>query len=193
MLYSTAVAAQRAGRAARLIRGPRPFFPCQVTGPALPCKCAPGDNLALHRAIVEAEAGAVIVCDAQGRDDVAHFGELMALECLRRKIAGLVINGAVRDTAALERIGLPVFCTVVCPLPPAKEQAGHVGRTITMGGIRVTAGDQIIADRDGVLLIRRADWPRVLSAMKQTQAREKEVRRRMRAGEPLEDILKLKV
>jgi 4-hydroxy-4-methyl-2-oxoglutarate aldolase len=157
----------------------------------MPCRSAPGDNLALHRAIIEAKAGAVIVCDARGRDNVAHFGELMALECIRRKIAGLVIHGAVRDAGAVEKIGFPVFCTDLCPLAATKERPGSVGRTVTLGGVRVTAGDQVIADRDGVLLVPSADWPAVLSGMKHIQTREKETRRRMRAGESLAEIMGL--
>ncbi len=193
MKYSTAWAAQGACPATRLIRGPRPLFPCQASGPALPCRCASGDNLALHRAIMEAKAGAVIVCDARGRNDVAHFGELMALECVRRKIAGLIICGAVRDAEEMEKIGFPVFCTAVSPWPAAKKRGGSIGQVVTVGGVRVTAGDQIIADRDGVLLVRKADWPAMISAIRDTRRREKETRRRMRSGESLVHILKLKI
>jgi len=192
MVYSTALLAEKAGGAARLIRGPRPLFPCQVNGPAMPCRCAPGDNLALHRAVMEAKAGTVIVCDARGRDNVAHFGEFMALECVREKIAGLVIYGAVRDAAAVEKIGFPVFCTALCPLPPTKQHAGSVGRTITLRGVRVAAGDQIIADRDGVLMVPSMDWPKVLAGIKQLLVQERKTRRRMQAGESLGEILGLR-
>lgn len=193
MKYSTGWVAQGAGPGARLIPGSRPLFPCQAAGPALPCRCASGDNLALHRAIIEAKAGAVIVCDARGRNDVAHFGELMALECVRRKIAGLVICGAVRDSEAIEEIGFPVFCTAVCPWPAAKKRGGSIGQAVTIGGVRVTAGDQIIADRDGVLLVGKADWPAVISSIRDTQRREKETKQRMRGGESLARILNLKI
>jgi 4-hydroxy-4-methyl-2-oxoglutarate aldolase len=192
LAYPTALVAQGAGGVARLIRGPRALFPCQVAGPALPCRCAPGDNLALHRAILRGQPGVVIVCDAQGRDNVASFGELMALDCARRKIAGVVIYGAVRDTAALEEIGFPVFCMAQCPLSPAKKRAGVVGKTITLGGVRVEAGDEIIADWDGVLLVPAARWPAALTGIRDVQVREREVKRRLRAGEFLGEIIGLK-
>jgi 4-hydroxy-4-methyl-2-oxoglutarate aldolase len=194
MRYPTALVVQDARRAVRFIRirRLRPLLPCHISGSVMPCRCTPGDNLALHRAVMTARAGMVIVCDAQGRDDVAYFGELMARDCMRRKIAGLVIHGAVRDSDALIRLGFPVFCTALCPLPPVRRRVGSVARPITLGGARVAAGDQIIADRDGILLVSADEWLTVLSAMKQVQARERETRRRMRAGESLAGILGLK-
>ena len=191
MRYPTALVVQDALRVVRLIRirGLRPLVPCHISGSVVPCRCIPGDNLTLHRAVMAARAGMVIVCDAQGRDDVAYFGELMARDCMRREIAGLVIHGAVRDSDTLTRLGFPVFCTALCPLPPVRRRVGSVGRTITLGGARVAAGDQIIADRDGILLVSGDEWLTVLSAMKQVQSREREMRRRIRAGESLAAIL----
>jgi 4-hydroxy-4-methyl-2-oxoglutarate aldolase len=189
--YPTALVAQGAGGLARLIHGPRALFPCRVSGPALPCRCALGDNLTLHRAIVQAQPGAVLVCDARGEDGVAFFGELMALECIRRKIAGLVIHGAVRDAEALERIGFPVFCEAQSPLSSMKTRVGTIGMAVSLCGVRIGLGDQIIADRDGVLTVPAASWQDVLTGVKSAQAREHETKRRMEAGQSLSSILGL--
>jgi 4-hydroxy-4-methyl-2-oxoglutarate aldolase len=189
--YSTALVAQGAPGLARLLRGPTALFPCYTAGAALPCRCAPGDNLALHRAIVQAQPGTVIVCEARGDKKVASFGELMALECLRRRIAGVVIYGAVRDAVTIERIGFPVFCMSLSPLSPVKKRAGVVGKPITVGGVRIAPGDQIIADRDGVLLVPASRWPDAVAAIAHAEARERDTRRRMLAGESLSEIIGL--
>lgn len=189
--YPTALVAQGAHGLARLIQGPRALFPCRITGAAFPCHCASGDNLTLHRAIVQAQPGAVIVCDARGEDEVAFFGELMALECIRRKIAGLIIHGAVRDADALERLGFPVFCESQSPLSSVKAHMGTIGKAAVLCGVRIEPGDQIIADRDGVLAVSAANWHDVLSGIKSAQAREREIKRRMKGGQSLSSILGL--
>jgi len=187
--YSTALVAQGAPGFARLLLGPRALFPCYASGPAFPCRCTPGDNLALHRTIAQAGPGTVIVCDFHNDDQIACFGELMAAECMRRKVAGVVIYGAIRDAAMIEQMGFPVFCTSLSPLSPVKKHPGASGKAITVDGVRIASGDQIIADRDGVLLVPASKWHRAVAGIAEAQAREHDTKRRMLAGEPLSEII----
>ena len=113
----------------------------------------------------------------------------MALECIRRKIAGVVIWGAVRDAAIIERLKFPVFCTALSPMSPVKRRFGVVGKAITVSGIRIEPGDQIIADRDGVVLVPASKWLDAIASISQVRARERDIKRRMKAGAALSEIL----
>ncbi|MDE3180373.1 MAG: RraA family protein [Acidobacteriota bacterium] len=166
--------------------------PCQhsfISARAFPCRCAPGDNLALHHALRAAPKGTVIVCDAGGRLDVGHFGELMALDAKNRELAGLIINGAVRDAAELDDVDFPVFCAGYAPAQSTKRRAGVVGSRIRLKGVRVTEGDYIVADRDAVAVVPKDAWGGVLKQIAEVCAVEHKIRARLARGERLFDIL----
>jgi 4-hydroxy-4-methyl-2-oxoglutarate aldolase len=188
-VYTTARLAQIAGRSASVLAGPRPVFACSLEGDAVTCKCVPGDNLALHLAVAQAPQGAVIVCSAGGNSLIACFGELMAMDCRSAGIAGVVIDGAVRDVANLKEIGLPVFATSISPGAPTKSARGQVQSPITIAGSHVNPGDWIVGDADGVIAIPGSMKQAILNQIPEYEKREREIAGRLAAGERLSAIL----
>ena len=162
-----------------------------VSGPAATCRCAPQDNLALHRLLSHAPAGAVLVCEAGGRRDRGHFGELMALDALNRGLRGLVIDGSVRDGAALLSLDFPVFHLGFAPEPCVKSEAPSVGEPVELGGVLVSPGDQIVADCDAVLVIPQDLWPDVEVRAREIQAREAVIRAALAEGQQLAELIEL--
>jgi 4-hydroxy-4-methyl-2-oxoglutarate aldolase len=159
-----------------------------LCGPALTCACAPEDNLAMHAALYQAEAGAVLVCDGAGSRRCALFGELMATDAVNQGLAGLVVAGPVRDIADIDELGFPVWCTGTAPGQAAKAAAVSVGLPVVVGGVLVASGDQVIADRDGVVVVPAAEWPALQGEVAALAAKEQAIRERLAAGERLADI-----
>lgn len=188
----TANVAQAAPLVVRLIpRVHAHYAGCRVVGPALTCKCGPGDNLALHRALQRAVPGQVLVCDAGGEVGVGHCGELMARDAQNRGVQGLVINGAVRDAEDLQALGFPVFCMGTAPFQSKKVVEGAVGERIDLNGVEVNTGDIVVADRDAVVIVPEADWETVRQRAEEIAHREEQIREQMQQGRRLADILSL--
>ena len=134
LTYGTATLCE-AWPSARLIDRPlRPLAPgMAVAGPALTVSCQPGDNLALHLAIAAARPGDVLVVDYGGSLGSGPFGEIMALASALRGIAGLVIDGAVRDSAQIAAAGFPVFCLGLNIRGTSKRDPGRIGAALHPG------------------------------------------------------------
>lgn len=179
--------------AARLIGAPlRPLAPgMALAGAALPVRCRPGDNLALHHAIARARAGDVLVVDYGASLDSGPFGEIMALACQLRGIAGLVIDGAVRDSAQIARLGFPVFARGLNIRGTVKQDRGTIGEPVILGGIRIAAGDIVLADGDAILVLDADDLAPALAAAAARAEREARMMDRLRRGETTLSILGL--
>lgn len=139
--------------ATALAPGLRPIWPCgRLVGRALTAQCPAGENLMLHRAVARAQPGDVIVARC---GDAAHgyWGEVLAAAALARGVAGLVIDGSVRDVEAIRELGFPVYAAGVALPGTGKRAEGSVGEPIELRGARVGAGDTVIADDSGVVLI----------------------------------------
>jgi len=143
-----------------------------VAGPAFTVRARPGDNLMLHRAIDMAEPGDVIVCDGGHELAIAQTGELMMGHAAKRGIAAVIIDGAVRDVAALATLDLGVWACGVTPSGPYKDGPGEIGYPISCGGQVVMPGDLVMADEDGVVVIPAADAAAVLDAVEAHNAKE---------------------
>ena len=126
-------------------------------GTILPVLTREGDNLAIHRALDEAIPGDVLVINGNAEVNRAVFGDLLAEICLARGIAGVVIDGAVRDVDEIEALGLPVFARDVNPAGPSKTGPGTVGIPVACGNVVCNPGDAIIGDRDGIIVVSRDD------------------------------------
>jgi regulator of RNase E activity RraA len=124
-----------------------------MAGVALTIKARPGDNLMLHKAIDMAEPGDVIVMDAGGETTNALFGEMMLSYAIKRGVAGLVLNGAIRDSDAMKEINHPVFAAGVTHRGPYKDGPGEINVPIAIDGMVVHPGDIVIGDGDGVLAV----------------------------------------
>jgi 4-hydroxy-4-methyl-2-oxoglutarate aldolase len=126
----------------------------RAVGPAFTAQAAPGDNLALQRAVREAPEGSILVVDGGGLE-YGHWGGILTEIAILRNLAGLVIDGTVRDIDEIEESGFPVFATGIAMRHAEKRVAGTIGEPITLGGRVVGSGDIIVADTDGVVAVPR--------------------------------------
>lgn len=124
-----------------------------MAGPAFTVKTRPGDNLMIHKAIDMAEPGDIIVVDGGGDLTNALFGEIMLAQSVRRDLGGMVINGAIRDSAAIRNQSFPVFATGVTHRGPYKDGPGEINVPIAIDGMVIEPGDLMIGDDDGVLCV----------------------------------------
>ena len=179
--------------AARLVTAPlRPLATgMTLAGTALPVRCRPGDNLAPPLAIAEARPGDTLVVDYGGSLDSGPFGEIMALACQMRGIAGMVIDGAVRDSAQIAALGFPVFARGLNIRGTVKQDGGRIGEPVTMGGVEIAAGEVILADADAIIVLAPDDLTPALAATRARAAREAQMMERLRKGETTLSILGL--
>jgi 4-hydroxy-4-methyl-2-oxoglutarate aldolase len=135
-----------------------------VAGPAYPVRCTPGDNLAIHVAVTQAPPGSVLVVDVGKVPDRGYWGEVLTTGALARGLAGLVIDGGVRDVAALERLGFPAFSATIALPGATKRSRGAVGVTTTVAGVPVSVGDWVVGDVDGVVVVPGAALAETVAA-----------------------------
>jgi regulator of RNase E activity RraA len=127
----------------------------RMAGPAYTVSCPPGDNLMLHAAIYRAEPGSIIVVQA-GDVNYAMSGGNVCAVAQQRGIAGFVIDGVIRDVAEVREAKFPVYCRGVVPVPGKKQKLGTLNQPITCGGVTVNAGDMVVADEEGIVVIPSA-------------------------------------
>lgn len=142
------------GRAQVMDIGIRPLWPAirRVAGPAFTVRCPPGDNLMLHAAIHRAPPGSVVVVEAGDVDHALAGGNVCAV-AQRRGIAGFVLDGVIRDLAEVRAMDFPVFARGVIPIPGTKTAFEPLNQPIRCGGVRVSAGDIVVADEEGVVVV----------------------------------------
>lgn len=180
------------GAKGALDHGIKPIDPaCRLAGPAFTVDCRPADNLMLHYAVQKARPGDVLVVDAKGFMEAGPWGDVLTIQAMKLGIAGLLINGCVRDANLIIALGFPVFCRGLSIKGTAKQQAGQVNVPVAMGDVLIHPGDIIVGDRDGVAVVPHAE---VTSAIASAQAREnKEAQQRqaIEAGALTADLLGL--
>lgn len=154
----------------------------RLGGPALTVKCRPGDNLMIHKALDLAQPGDVIVVDAGGDLTNSLFGELMLSYAVTRKIAGIVLNGAVRDIDVIAAGSFPVYAAGVTHRGPYKDGPGEINVPIALDGMVVQPGDLMLGDADGLLCVPFADVEQVLAAARDKVALEQTTMANIRAG-----------
>lgn len=164
----------------------------QAIGPAYTARCYPGSIITVHKALLEAPAGSVIVVDNGGDVSGALFGELMATEAKARGLAGVVIDGAVRDVDGLRALPFAAFARAVTPRVGTNRRVGTTQVDVVCGGIVVHPGDVVVAGQDGVVVIPRAGLAEVLDAVAAVEKKEAGIRTRMQQGERLADILAMR-
>ena len=163
----------------------------RLAAPAYPVRCTPGDNLAVHVGVTAAPSGSVLVVDVGDVSELGYWGEVLTTAAQARGIVGLVIDGGVRDVAALEAHGFPVFSTDVALRGATKDQPGVVGETAVVGGVEVGLGDWIVADRDGVTVVPAAALDSVLVAGREREAKEDRLFSELRGGKTTVELLGL--
>jgi RraA family protein len=127
----------------------------KLAGPALTVEVRPGDNLMIHAAIALARPGDVLVIDGKGDQTAALMGTIMMTACKQLGLAGVVIDGAVRDSLEIDEMDYPVFSFGTNPNGPTKNVAGRIGHPVAVGGVTIRPGDLVVADADGVVAIER--------------------------------------
>ena len=144
----------------------------KLCGPALTVKVAPGDNLMVHKAIDIAAAGDVIVVDAGGLVTTAIVGDIMSSLAEKRGVAGLVIYGAIRDSAEIRARRFPVYACGVTHRGPYKNGPGEINVPVALDGMLVAPGDVIVGDDDGVVAVPLAHAAELLALAKAQLAKE---------------------
>lgn len=139
--------------------GLRPLNKRKLLGVAVTVKAAPNDNLMFHKAINIAQTGDVIVVDGKGSLTHALCGEFMYRTALSYGVEGFIVDGAVRDIDALERLDFSVYARGVQPNGPYKNGPGAVNVPVSVGGLVVEPGDIIVGDQDGIVVINPNDAP----------------------------------
>jgi 4-hydroxy-4-methyl-2-oxoglutarate aldolase len=127
----------------------------RFAGPAVTVEVRPGDNLMIHAALALVKPGDVIVVDGKGDLNAALMGEIMCQQAVALGVAGVVIDGAVRDSEALRELGLPMFAAGLNPNGPTKGVSGRLNHPISIGGVCINPGDLVVGDADGVTVIER--------------------------------------
>jgi regulator of RNase E activity RraA len=163
--------------------GIRPFTSStRLVGTALPIHTRAGDNLAIHRALDDAQPGDVLVINGQGDLSRALIGDLIGEIMVNKGVLGAVIDGAVRDAETLAAQGLVVFARAATPAGPFKNGPGLIGSPVAVGGVVVSAGDLIVADADGVVLVPRDRAAWAAGQVDQVIEKEEALRRRIVAA-----------
>ncbi|MEN8195380.1 MAG: RraA family protein [Pseudomonadota bacterium] len=144
----------------------------RICGQARTVNAMAGDNGIIHAAIPHARPGEILVVNGMGVEDVAIWGEVMTHAAQKQGIAGIVLDGAVRDVAEMREMGFPVFCRAVVPRGPHKGFGGTIDGAISCAGVAVSPGDLVIGDDDGVAVVPLAEVGVVQAAALAAQKRE---------------------
>ncbi|MYW65769.1 RraA family protein [Streptomyces sp. SID8379] len=169
----TTTLADLLGRAQVMDIGIRPLWGPgpRLAGPAFTVRCPPGDNLMVHAAIYRAEPGSVIVVES-GDTEYALAGGNVCAVAQRRGVAGFVLDGVIRDIGEAREAGFPVYGRGVVPIPGAKKAVAPLGEPVRCGGVLVNAGDVVVADEDGVVVVPADRGDEILTAARTKLAKE---------------------
>jgi 4-hydroxy-4-methyl-2-oxoglutarate aldolase len=154
----------------------------RAAGPARTVRCAQNDNLMVHAAIAEALAGEVLVLTMPESAPVALVGELLATQALRRGIAALLVDAAVRDVEELRQLGLPIWARFVRVRGADKAVPGVIGEPVEVGGATIRQGDAVVLDADGAVAVERNRVDEVLAAARDRAERERVKRAKLQGG-----------
>jgi len=183
---------EAAGQRGMVDPGIRPAWRgARVCGPAMTVECPSGDNLMLHQAVTLAEPGHVIVAAVGAELRAGAWGEILTVAAQARGVAGLVIDGAVRDIGAIEELGFPIFSRGLAIGSCTKERAGWVNRPIDLGGVCVRPGDLIFGDADGVVVIAEERVEAVCTEAFKRRERERAIIEGLRQGKTTLELLGL--
>jgi 4-hydroxy-4-methyl-2-oxoglutarate aldolase len=182
----TATLHEAGGKIGALPSAIKPIDPAfRLCGPALTVHSPGGDNLWLHRALCMARPGDVLVVHVSDAHEHGYWGEIMNTAAKVRGLAGLVIDGCVRDGMLLEEMAFPVFARGLCMRGTGKDYGaiGWINEPVMVGNVVVSAGDLVAGDRDGVVVLPRVAAADIVRKGQRREAEEAEIIRRIEAGD----------
>ena len=190
--FPTATIYEAAGKFGDMGPEIRPIVPdAGFSAIAFTVKTFPSDTTAVIRALDSAPEGSVLVIDSGGTNRAAVWGGTSSLVCSMRGLVGCVTNGCVRDTSELLKLGVSVYAAGIAPRGTLKNHEGWCGLTVSVGGVSVSAGDYIIGDNDGVVVVPAKNGENICELAREQRQKEEERDRRVRNGESLSTIIGL--
>jgi len=162
----------------------KPLSPeSSLCGPALTVRTRPGDNLMVWKAVDVAQPGDVLVIASYGHTVTSTFGEFVVKAAKAKGVAGIVCDGMCRDLSGIRATGLPTFVLGASPAAPGKDGPGEIGGRVSCGGVVVEAGDIVVGDEDGVVVVPLADGRAVALALAAVRQKEASMQANLDAGQ----------
>ncbi|KWE18324.1 4-hydroxy-4-methyl-2-oxoglutarate aldolase [Burkholderia cepacia] len=190
--FGSATIHEAQGARGALDSGIKPIHPgMRVVGTAFTVDTRPGDNLMLHYAMQKVKPGDVLVVDAKGFLEAGPWGDIFTEQAIVMGVAGLVINGAVRDAGSIIDLGFPVFCRGLSIKGTGKSQPGRLNVPVCIGDVQIHPGDIIVGDQDGVVVVRRDEIDEVVRNSVAREEKEAKFREQIRQGVTTVELLGL--